>query len=61
MLRVIGTRTYTTQCGDTFPLLALAFYGNENYADRLIEWTPDHAGTLVFDGGVRLLVPVYAT
>ena len=57
--RVVATRIYTTQQGDTFPALALWLYGSEVEAWRLIEWNPDHSGTLVFDGGVRLLVPVY--
>lgn len=58
--RVIGTRIYTTRQGDTFPYLALAFYGHETDSWRLIEWNPDHSGTLVFGGGLQLNVPVYA-
>lgn len=54
-----GFLFYVTKQGDTFALLSLAMYGAEGYAWRIIQANPDHAGTLVFDAGIELTLPIY--
>lgn len=49
---------YRTRSGDTFDMLAIAFYNEEKLATRIIECNPRHSGTVVFEAGVLLLVPV---
>ena len=47
--RIIGYKTYTTREGDTFDALALAMYGEERLAHRIIKFNPDTADVVVFD------------
>lgn len=49
---------YTTQDGDTFDLLALDMYNDERLAHYIIEYNPDYADVIVFEGGVQLKLPV---
>ena len=48
---------YTTRSGDTYDLIALAVYSEETKASHIIKANPLHAGTIVFESGVRLLIP----
>lgn len=43
--------------GDTFDLLALLNYDNDKLASEIIRANPEHCDTLIFDAGVRLLIP----
>lgn len=58
MRRVIEYYEYTTQDGDTFDLLALDMYNDEQLAHYIIEFNPDYSGVLIFEGGVLLKLPV---
>ena len=51
-------KEYTTRAGDTFDLLAIAAYDDEKYASCIIDANPLYMGTLVFDAGVKLRIPI---
>ena len=53
MRRVTSYYEYTTQDGDTFDLLALDMYNDERLAHYIIEYNPDYADVIVFEGGVQ--------
>lgn len=50
-------RTYTTIQGDTWDNIALIVYGNEKYADFLMQSNYPFLDTLVFSSGTVLNVP----
>ena len=50
--RITGYKTYTTREGDTFDALALAMYGEERLAHRIIKFNPDTADVVVFGPNV---------
>lgn len=50
--------TYTTREGDSFDLLALRYYDEEKMAHHIIQANPDYADVIIFDGGVKLVIPV---
>ena len=58
MRRVTSYYEYTTQDCDTFDLLALDMYNDERLAHYIIEYNPDYADVIVFEGGVQLKLPV---
>ena len=58
MRRVTSYYEYTTRDGDTFDLLALDMYNDERLAHYIIEYNPDYADVIVFEGGVQLKLPV---
>ena len=58
MRSVTSYYEYTTQDGDTFDLLALDMYNDERLAHYIIEYNPDYADVIVFEGGVQLKLPV---
>ena len=49
---------YTTREGDTFDLLSLRYYDEEKLANYIIEANPDYADVVVFEGGVKLIIPI---
>lgn len=57
--RITGYKAYTTSEGDTFDALALAMYGDERLAHRIIRFNPDQAEVVVFGPNVRLKLPIY--
>lgn len=50
---------YTTSQGDTFDLIAYDLYGDEYLASDIVALNPEECGTIVFDGGTELKVPIY--
>lgn len=50
---------YVTQAGDTFDQLAYEMYDDELMADVIAEFNPDCAGTIVFEAGILLYIPVF--
>ncbi|NFH90887.1 LysM domain-containing protein [Clostridium botulinum] len=48
---------YNTINGDTFDKIALDFYGEENYSTFIMQLNPDHIKTIIFDSGIKLLIP----
>lgn len=48
---------YTTIAGDTFDGIALEFYGEENYSVFIMQLNPDYIKTLIFEAGVKLIIP----
>ena len=51
------TDIYTTAAGDMWDAIAYRVYGAEKYMAQLMAANPAHAKTLVFGGGVELVVP----
>lgn len=49
--------TYTTRQGDTWDSIAYAVYGDEAYMQAMIRLNLAHVDTLIFDGGVELVMP----
>ena len=49
---------YTTMQGDTFDILALDAYNDETKAHLIIQANPKHAGTLIFESGTVLKIPI---
>ncbi len=50
-------KTYKTQSGDTWDIIAFRLFGDELYMDELIEANFVHRKTIVFRSGVVLNVP----
>ena len=53
-------RTYRTQQGDTWDLIALRMYpklGGEKLTDILIDANPKHIHTVIFSAGAELNIP----
>ncbi|WP_243123093.1 MULTISPECIES: tail protein X [Clostridium] len=53
----LANKYYITKDGDTFDILALKFYNNENYAVEIMKANPNQIKNIVFDEGVQLLIP----
>lgn len=53
-----GYVEYTTRCGDTYDLLAIAAYNDEKMASYIIKANPQYMNILVFEEGVTLKIPV---
>ncbi|MEA5135709.1 MAG: tail protein X [Candidatus Fimivivens sp.] len=49
---------YKTRAGDTFDIIALDYYNSEFKAMHIAAANPVYAGTVVFDAGVLLKIPV---
>lgn len=49
---------YYCSSQETFDSIALMVYGDENCAADLMNANPEHAGTILFTGGERLLLPI---
>ena len=58
MPRITGFYNYLTQEGDTFDLLALEMYNDERLAHYIIEFNPDYVDVVIFQGGIRLKLPI---
>ncbi|WP_041272385.1 tail protein X [Desulfitobacterium hafniense] len=52
---------YTTKKGDTFDILALDAYNEESKAHLIIQANPQYSGVLIFEEGVRLIIPIVET
>ncbi|WP_213024358.1 tail protein X [Brevibacillus reuszeri] len=50
-------KTYVTTQGDMWDAIAYKELGNEQYMTALIDANPEHIDTVVFSGGVRLIIP----
>ncbi|MBN1071146.1 LysM domain-containing protein [Clostridium botulinum] len=48
---------YTTINGDTFDKIALDFYGEENYSTFIMQLNPKNIRTVIFEAGVKLIIP----
>lgn len=49
---------YRTRSGDTYDMLALAFYNEERLASKIVQSNPRYSGVVVFEAGVLLKIPV---
>lgn len=54
-------KIHTTVAGDTFDILALRYLGHEKFASAIIQANLDYCDVLVFDAGVRIIIPNSAT
>lgn len=52
-----GENMYTTKQGQAWDQIAKEVYGNEIYADFLMESNPRHLNILIFSAGVELNTP----
>ena len=53
-------RTYRTQQGDTWDMVALRMYpklGGEKLMDNLLEANPKHIHTVIFSANIELNIP----
>ena len=50
--------THVTNENDTFDKLALDFYGEEKYSIFIMQMNPKHMGTIQFEYGVELMIPI---
>lgn len=55
---VLNNLIYTTVEGDTFDIIALDFYNDEYLSKHIIDANPDHAKTINFKAGVKIIIPV---
>lgn len=60
MLTISDYNVCVTRAGDTFDLLAIAAYNDEKLASRIVQANPRYAGTVVFEAGVKIKIPVIA-
>ena len=60
-VKPVEVLTYYTKAGDTFDTLALDLYSEERLAPLLMDYNRDHIDTLIFEAGVRLRLPVFAS
>lgn len=58
MPNITGYQTIQTVEGDTFDKLALEYYNEEKKASLIIGANLDHCGTLIFEAGVELRIPI---
>lgn len=49
---------YETLQGDTFDMIALDFYNDEKYASVIIQANPKYCNVLIFDAGIKLIIPI---
>lgn len=49
--------TYRTIQGDTWDGIAYKLTGSSNFATRLMEANVEHIRTVIFSGGIELIVP----
>lgn len=50
-------REYETISGDTWDIVAWKIYGNELYADRLMEANADYLDYMIFPANIKLKIP----
>jgi phage tail protein X len=50
-------REFITSSGDTWDGIALKTMGDEAFTGALIDANPNHAWTVVFSAGVRIVIP----
>lgn len=49
--------SYTTTQGDTWDLIAYRLWGSEYLLPLLLEQNQQYRDVLIFDGGIKLIVP----
>lgn len=49
---------YKTLHGDTWDAIALDFYNDEKYASTIIQANPNYIGTIIFEAGIELKIPI---
>ena len=52
---------HTTTQKETFDIIALNYYDNENQAGLISQANPKYADVLVFDAGIKLQIPILKT
>lgn len=57
-INITGYAEYLTAQGDTFDLLALRNYGEEQLSSIIISENPDYADVLIFEQGILLTIPI---
>ena len=59
MRRIVGIIKYVTVEGDAFDALAFQVYKDEKMAHEIIKANPKHSDVLIFEGGVKLNIPLF--
>lgn len=49
---------HVAKAGETFDLLALKMYGDDQLAGYIIDYNPDYSDVIIFEGGEILKIPV---
>lgn len=49
---------YETVQNDTFDIIALSFYGNENYATEIMQANPLYVPYIILPSGITLKIPI---
>lgn len=57
-VNITGYKKYITRSGDTYDLLAIAFYDDEMKASYIMQANERYIGTIMFDAGIELKIPV---
>lgn len=57
-INITGYAEYLTAQGDTFDLLALRNYGEEQLSSIIISENSDYADVLIFEQGILLTIPI---
>lgn len=52
---------YETVDGDTFDIIALSFYGNENYSTKILQANPTYVQHIILPAGITLKIPIIET
>lgn len=50
-------KTYVTLQGDAWDAIAYRLWGEERFFMELVKANPEHLDVIVFEAGVRLIVP----
>lgn len=56
-INITGYTKYLTADGDTFDLLALRNYGEEQLSSVIIQANPEHADVLIFEQKITIQIP----
>lgn len=56
--RIVAVQECITSDGDTWASIAKEFYGTEEMGTYILEFNPEHAGTLIFSAGTILRLPI---
>ena len=50
-------RTYTTQNGDTWDLIAFRMTGSTDHIETIMQANQEHVKTFIFPAGVEIIIP----
>ncbi len=57
-VNITGYKKYITRNGDTYDMLAIAFYDDEMMSTYIMQANERYIGTVIFDAGIVLRIPI---